>query len=178
MKIKYAANIISISRILLSIVILLFMNNIIIFSIVYILCGVSDILDGFIARKTSTQSILGAKIDSIADCVMYIVIIVILLKLKMEIIISFIPLISIIFFIRIINLVVGVYKYKTLAMIHTIGNKITGLLVFATPIVCVVLDYSKPIIAVGVVAVLSALEEFLILITSTKLDVNRKSIFK
>lgn len=37
------------------------------FTIVYILCGITDMLDGPIARKTGTISSLGAKLDSLAD---------------------------------------------------------------------------------------------------------------
>ena len=32
-----------------------------------LLAGVSDILDGFVARRTNTTSSLGAKLDTLAD---------------------------------------------------------------------------------------------------------------
>ena len=41
------------------------------FLIVYSLCGVSDALDGFIARATNTTSKFGTILDSIADLVFY-----------------------------------------------------------------------------------------------------------
>lgn len=37
------------------------------FYALYLLAGASDMLDGFIARRTNTTSSLGAKLDTIAD---------------------------------------------------------------------------------------------------------------
>ena len=38
------------------------------FLTIYVLTGISDVLDGAIARKYTTTSELGAKLDSIAYC--------------------------------------------------------------------------------------------------------------
>ncbi|HGH0401081.1 TPA: CDP-alcohol phosphatidyltransferase family protein [Clostridioides difficile] len=40
------------------------------FWICYFWCGISDILDGLIARKLRQQSGIGAKLDSIADFIL------------------------------------------------------------------------------------------------------------
>lgn len=37
------------------------------FTVVYLLCGITDLLDGPIARMTGTVSSFGAKLDSVAD---------------------------------------------------------------------------------------------------------------
>ena len=37
------------------------------FYAVYLLAGISDMLDGFIARRTNTTSSLGARLDTLAD---------------------------------------------------------------------------------------------------------------
>ena len=37
------------------------------FYAVYLLAGISDMLDGFIARRTNTASSLGARLDTLAD---------------------------------------------------------------------------------------------------------------
>ena len=39
------------------------------FYVFYIAAGLSDMLDGFVARKTDTVSMLGARLDTIADFV-------------------------------------------------------------------------------------------------------------
>ncbi len=43
------------------------------FYVFYIVAGVSDMLDGFVARKTNTASRFGARLDTIADFVLVVV---------------------------------------------------------------------------------------------------------
>ena len=65
------ANIISILRIIFSLSLIfvdLFTWK---FVLLHLLCGARDILDGYIARKTKTESIFGAKLDTIADTFKY-----------------------------------------------------------------------------------------------------------
>ena len=44
------------------------------FLLVYIFCGITDILDGFIARKINATSELGSKLDSFADMIIIFVV--------------------------------------------------------------------------------------------------------
>jgi len=48
------------------------------FLILYVICGLSDVLDGIIARKTNTTSNFGAKLDTIAD---FIFVTILLIKI-------------------------------------------------------------------------------------------------
>ena len=66
---KNIANYISISRILMSILLMITNTFTISFYMLYMYCGLSDMLDGFLARKYKMTSEIGAKIDSIADMV-------------------------------------------------------------------------------------------------------------
>lgn len=43
------------------------------FLLIYTLAGVTDVLDGWLARKTGTASAWGARLDSIADLFFYAV---------------------------------------------------------------------------------------------------------
>ena len=43
------------------------------FYVVYSICGISDVLDGFLARRTGTASEFGARLDSVADLLFYTV---------------------------------------------------------------------------------------------------------
>ena len=67
MRIRYAATYVTISRIIGTIILLLIEPLSISFYFIYTLCGVSDALDGYIARKTNTTSMLGEILDSTAD---------------------------------------------------------------------------------------------------------------
>ena len=46
------------------------------FFCLYALTGLTDVLDGFIARKTKTAGDFGARLDSIADLLFYTVILI------------------------------------------------------------------------------------------------------
>ena len=61
------ANIITYCRILCSISMMSFHMPSISFFLLYMICGLSDVLDGIIARKTNTASDFGARLDTIAD---------------------------------------------------------------------------------------------------------------
>ena len=67
---KSIPNYISFSRIIFSLTLIFVKPLSVAFYTIYIICGLSDILDGFIARKTGTTSRLGAKLDSLADIIM------------------------------------------------------------------------------------------------------------
>ena len=64
---KYLPNIITIIRIPLSIAMLLVTPFSMFFWIFYLSCGLTDIIDGFLARKLHQESKFGAKLDSISD---------------------------------------------------------------------------------------------------------------
>lgn len=65
--IKQAANIITMCRILGSVLLLFVPAFSKAFYGIYLLCGFSDMIDGTIARKTNSAGELGAKIDTAAD---------------------------------------------------------------------------------------------------------------
>ncbi len=173
---KSIPNLLSISRILFSLMMLLVEPLGPVFLILYLICGLTDMLDGFIARKTGTTSIFGAKLDSIADLTMIVVLLIILIPIikPSTPIISWIIVIGLI---RITSMMIAWLKYKTFASIHTYANKITGLLLFLFPIMLPVISTTVWMNIICSVATLSALEEIMIQLTSSKLHLNRKSVF-
>jgi len=174
---KYIANIISISRVVLLLALFFAFHNALLFLVLYIICGLSDVLDGYIARKTNTQSELGARLDSFADLILFAVITVSVILWMGNKILFFLPWIVVAALIRCANIAIAAYKYHSFAILHTWGNKLTGFLLFITPLF-ILYGQSAALWPVCIVAVLSAAEECVIHITSPKLDVNRRSIFK
>ncbi len=173
---RSAANMISVSRIAFSFV--LFMTTPLspAFLLIYLVIGISDILDGYLARKTGTTSKLGEKLDSAADMVFDFVLIIILypvIKPKTEILIW----IALIAFIRIAALVVVYKKYRIPGMLHTLANKGTGLLLFLFPILYSIFPSEYWIDLVCLAATVSAIEELVLDLCSTEWNANRKSIF-
>lgn len=174
---KFIPNIISITRIILSLSLIFIKPLSEKFYILYIICGISDALDGFLARKTNTTSEIGAKLDSIADMIMIGVIIFLfypIINPSAEIIV-WIILIGII---RIMGMVIALKKYKTFVSIHSYGNKVTGMIFFLFPIMFSYIDKIMLIHITCIIATTSAIEEFIIQLTSKEVQLNRKSIFQ
>ena len=106
------------------------------FYIIYIYCGISDMLDGFIARKSKNESELGASLDSVSDIIFVIVAmikILPILNLTNEIIIWGVAIV----FIKIVNVTCSYIYYKKIVLLHTIANKIIGFILFIAPFIIV-----------------------------------------
>jgi CDP-diacylglycerol--glycerol-3-phosphate 3-phosphatidyltransferase len=173
---RYLANGITLSRIFLA-CILWFVDPLSVgFYMLYIGCGLSDILDGYIARKTKTESHLGERLDSIADLVMVIIVIVRVypvIQLPEEAYYW----IGLIILIRCTSLVVVLMKYKTFGILHTYGNKITGLALFIAPLFLLVVPIEGLTYILCLLGTLSAFEELVIHFKGDELDLNRKGLF-
>ena len=131
--VKPIANIITGFRIFCSVLMMCFPVFSLGFYIIYFLCGISDLVDGTIARKTNSTSQFGARLDTVAD---FIFVAVSLIKL--------LPIIHIpkwlwmwmiaISIIKISNIAFGFVYNKQLISLHTIMNKTTGCLLFLLPL--------------------------------------------
>ena len=104
------------------------------FFIAYTFAGVTDALDGFVARKTGTTSKFGAKLDSAADLFFYISMMIKILPYLFQYLPKFVMIaIFAIFAARVLFYAIfGILTHKFVSN-HTILNKITGLLIFLVP---------------------------------------------
>ena len=126
---KYIANIITGSRVAFSLPLLFVPLSSAWFYILYLFCGLTDMIDGAIARKTGAVSKFGARLDTVADFVFMIVCSIEILPL-MHIPVWLWVWIIIVALIKIFNIVlVFIYKKKLLS-IHTVLNKTTGFALF------------------------------------------------
>ena len=103
------------------------------FYIIYIYCGISDMLDGFVARKSKNTSKLGAILDSMADIV-FVVIAMIKILPVINLSNAIILWAIIIAIVKVTNVICSYIYYKKLVFPHTIANKITGLVLFVSPL--------------------------------------------
>lgn len=152
------ANIITGSRILFSAALVLLPTGSAAFGILYLLCGLSDMADGFVARKTHTESETGARLDSIADIVFITVCaakILPLLHLSPRVWIW----IGAIAFIKLINIASGLICHGKLVMPHTAANKLTGLMLFLLPAAMQWIDIRYPVIIICAAVTFAAIEE-------------------
>ena len=124
----------------------------------YIMAGVSDMLDGFVARKTNTVSRFGAKLDTIADY-MFVAICLIKLLPVLSIPSWLYVWIGIIAFIKTVNIVSGFAVQKRFVSVHSAMNKATGALLFLFPLTIRVFPLKYSAIVVCALATFAAIEE-------------------
>jgi CDP-diacylglycerol--glycerol-3-phosphate 3-phosphatidyltransferase len=169
-------NFLSISRIVLSPFLLLVEPLGGLFFTLYFICFVSDGLDGYVARITNTESDFGAKLDSIADVIMFVILMSILYGIinPTTFIIAWVIIIALV---RATSLISVVVKYKTFGIVHSYGNKLTGLTLGILPFSFIFFSPDRLVIFICILACLSAVEELLIHLTSRHFQANRKSLF-
>ena len=163
---KYIADILTGCRIFGSILLLFFPVFSLEFYVTYLLCGFSDMIDGTIARKTNSSSKFGSQLDTIADLVFVVISMIKLL-----------PVIHIprwlwiwggvIAVIKISNTIWGYVSKKQFISLHTIMNKVTGLLLFLLPLTISFVELKYTAIVVCSVATFSAIQEGFCIITDS-----------
>ena len=155
---KYIAKIITGSRIVLSLPLLFIPLTSAWFYALYLLCGLSDMVDGTVARRTSSASELGARLDTVSD---FVFMSVALIKFVPHL---HIPVwlwiwIGIIAMIKLGNAALGFVRTKKLISPHTLLNKITGLLLFLLPVTISFVDLTHTLPIVCAVATVAAVHE-------------------
>ena len=128
------------------------------FYVFYMAAGLSDMLDGFVARKTDTVSKLGARLDTIADFVFVLVCLIKLLPV-LRIPAWLYIWIGIIALIKVVNIISGFAVQKRFVALHSVMNKATGALLFLLPLTIPVLPLKYVAIVVCAAATFAALQE-------------------
>ncbi len=128
------------------------------FWVMYFVCGLSDMADGFLARKLHCESKTGALLDSLAD-----------LAFVVGCCIKLIPVLALshwlwfwgaaILVIKVINQISAIVMYKRFLFPHTIANKAAGLLLFVGVPLTVFLESVVPMVIIAVVATFAAVQE-------------------
>ena len=163
-----AANLITATRIFCSIALLFCQPFSPSFIVVYLVAGLTDMIDGVVARRTNTASEFGAKLDTAAD---FVLVAVCLWKLLPEL---SVPLwlwlwIGGIALIKMINIISGYVIQKKYVANHTVMNKVTGVLLFLLPLMLqgAELKYSAPLVCA--VATFAAIQEGHFIRTGSKI---------
>lgn len=146
------------------------------FFIIYTISGISDVFDGYVARKTKTSSAFGAMLDSIADLVLYAVMVLKIFPALWDTLpVGIWYAVTAIVIIRIVSYLLVAVKYKRFASLHTKLNKVTGFAVFMIPYMIM-----SPMIAVPycvtacTISGVSTVQEITIHMNSTKYEGKEK----
>jgi CDP-diacylglycerol--glycerol-3-phosphate 3-phosphatidyltransferase len=171
-------NILSISRSLLSPIIFLIKDNKFLLFSFLIIIGLTDVLDGYIARKYKIQTIIGSWLDSVSDFIFYILLVIYIVIFEFDIIIRVKYFIIIIIGLKLLAIIIGFIKYRRFGFLHTLGNKITGIIIFVG--FCIfILFGNKTTIEIGLyISIISSVEELIITIIGKKYEENIKGIWK
>ncbi|ETT34181.1 MULTISPECIES: CDP-alcohol phosphatidyltransferase family protein [unclassified Paenibacillus] len=173
---KLVPNCITLSRIGLALLLLYLAPLGTGFTVVYLLCGITDLLDGPIARMSGTVSSLGAKLDSVADMTLAGTALYTLYPF-LGLTFGLLLWIVLIAVIRGASILTALRKFSTYGSIHTYGNKLAGLLLFLTPLLLPYVNQAIWTIAVCLIATLSAIEELILLLISSELQLDRKGLY-
>ncbi|MCR4962966.1 MAG: CDP-alcohol phosphatidyltransferase family protein [Firmicutes bacterium] len=128
------------------------------FFAVYLAAGLSDMIDGAVARKTNTASAFGSRLDTAADFVFVAVCLIKLLP-AMHIPIWLYVWTGIIAAIKTINLISGFICRKKFVAIHMAMNKAAGVLLFILPLALCFAELKYPAILVCTAATFAAVQE-------------------
>lgn len=176
MTVKAVPNIITSLRMALSLALLFFRPFEFTFVLLYLLCGFSDIADGFFARRLHAQSRRGALLDSIADVVFLL-----------TAVIKLVPTVAVpvwawlwagaIAVLRVFSAIVGAVRFHRAAFSHTLMNKAVGMLLFCLPPIHFLVNSEAVIVVACAAAAAASAEELLINITAAEYEPDSKSLF-
>lgn len=148
-----------------------------VFYIIYTLAGISDVLDGWIARKLRLTSDFGAKLDSAADLVFYAMMFIRIFPalwagLPRVIWLGVILVVAL----RLVSYTFAAIKYHRFASLHTYMNKVTGAAVFALPYLARTVAITPFCWGLFVLSLAGTVEELIIHIRAKEYNPKNKSL--
>ena len=150
-----------------------------VFLIMFIIIGVTDKLDGTLARYLNHTTALGAKLDTIADMVFYPLIALWLYRFESGVVGEWSNLVYFLLALYFFKMVTGKIKFGYVPAFHTIGAKTFSASLYFF-MIAAILD---PVLAKSIFPVLcvigyiNQLEETYILLTRDSVDENIRSVF-
>lgn len=163
---------------LIGVVLLLFVRPLsVAFFVIYTLCGISDVLDGCVARAMKCTSEFGARLDSISDMLFYLMMLIRVFPPLFDVLPKWIWVyVAAVIAVRIVSYLFAAIKYHRFASVHTYLNKATGFVVFLLPYVLMTPAITPFSIVVCTVAMIASVEELIIHITNKEYSESRKTL--
>ena len=157
--IRHIPNMITLSRIPMAVALPFVQSSPAVFWTLYLLCGLSDVLDGAVARSTGTVSRLGERLDTIAD-IIFVAVWMLLFIPAIDVGLWLWIWTGVIALIKVVNVISGLAMKKGFVAKHTLANKATGMLLFLLPMVILWEDIKVPyIVLVCLLATFTAIQE-------------------
>lgn len=128
------------------------------FLALYATAGLTDMLDGFLARRTKTESEFGAKLDSAADLTLAVISLAKILP-TVAVPAWLWTWVAVIAAVKAVNVASGLVMRKRLIMLHTTANKVAGFVTFLVPFAVPAFGIVAPSIPACVLATFAAVQE-------------------
>ncbi|HJL74649.1 MAG TPA: CDP-alcohol phosphatidyltransferase family protein [Candidatus Marinimicrobia bacterium] len=150
-----------------------------VFLIMFILIGVTDKLDGTLARYLNQTSKLGAELDTLADTVFYPFIALWLYRFESAVVGEWWSLVYILLGLFFLKMILGKMKFGKIPTFHTIGGKTFAASLFFFMITAMLYpDIAKRLFPLlCAIGYINQLEEMYIFLTRDSVDENIKSVF-
>ncbi len=177
----YIINAITVYRLIAApvLIALIFYGNVDLFKWLLAISYFTDLIDGFLARKYKVASVLGARLDSIADDFTIIASMIALFVLKPEFIIEQSAILIFLFGLFIIQNIFALIRYHKISSFHTYLAKLAAILqgiffilVFLLPQPVYILFY-----AASIITILELIEEIIIVAFLPIWETNVKGIY-
>ena len=159
---KRIPDLLSMSRIVLCLPLLLVDAMTVPFWVLYLIAGLTDMLDGFLARRWGVESKFGARLDSLADFVFVLTVgykFFPLLKLPA----TLWMMIGLIALVKMVNAICSYMVRHRIEYLHTKANKLTGLLLFIGMMAIGQSYFVSVAWAIACIALFAALQEGLLM---------------
>jgi len=146
------------------------------FYLLYLICGVTDFLDGRLARRFHVASKAGASLDNIAD---YTLLMSTVIKVLPTLLLDVWALVGGICMLtaRMSSSVIAWIKYKRIVVLHTFANKLLGGAVYAIPLLAGLGNHTLLISIISGFMCFSVPEEIYLLLASKQLEPDVRGVF-
>ena len=155
---KRIPDLLSASRIVLCLPLLLVDAMTMPFWVLYLIAGITDMLDGFLARRWGVESKFGARLDSMAD---FVFVLVVGYKLFpwLKLPTALWMMIVLIALVKVINAISLYVVRHRIEYLHTTANRLTGFLLFIG-MMAIGQSYFVPVAwAIACIALFAAIQE-------------------
>ena len=128
------------------------------FWVLYLIAGMTDMLDGFLARRWGVESKFGARLDSLAD---FVFVLAVGYKLFpwLKLPVALWMMITLIAIVKIVNAVSAYVVKRRIEFLHTKADKLTGFLLFVG-LMTIGQSYFVPVAwVVACIALFAAIQE-------------------
>ncbi|MFH0876460.1 MAG: CDP-alcohol phosphatidyltransferase family protein [archaeon] len=178
-ELKKAPNLITLTRYVLLPFLYYFAytKQIVIFVILFIISGLSDYIDGYIARKLNQCSTFGANMDRIADELTQFSALAFLFFIAKETLLDYAVPISVAVILAIINKAINIFFFKNKNSFHTISAKASGYLFYISFSISFLFNIRQAILPYIFIISIDQFEEILIIIKYKTINENIRSIF-